>query len=151
MNKVILVGLILFLTGCGGNPFTPKTELKVVTSYSYPELLDLPKLPPLNLKSYEVDIPRKTDELVVKNLSTCISVPEEDRKTEQFKNTCLENPVDTDSNILFGFDTNNWNILVENINKLRERIYLHEQREIQVNKQRQEWRDLAEKEKLKTK
>ena len=149
MKTVIILVLASFvIAACSGsfsNSFKPKTSVRLITTTTYPEFPDLSPVSPVNLLPWKHDVPRDMDRLTVKNLSTCINVPEEDQNSS-FWRRCGENPILTNSNIFVGFDQQNWNIIQGNFLKLQERIFQYQQRIKAVNKQRQEWRRKSEEE-----
>ncbi len=135
------------LGGCVLGGGTEGPTVRVISTTSYPDLPDLPPVDPLNLNNPQYDLPRDlAAEPVVKNLSTCINVPEDERN-RAFWSRCGESPVISDTNIYRGFDYDNWIMYLENMNRIREYIKQYQDRIDQVNKQRQQWRELNEAEK----
>lgn len=157
MSKIIL-GVsgfaLLALVGCGGMELppvdrTPITTVEVINTTSYPELPNLPMPPEVRLLPFKTDFPRKRDETTIKNISSCINVPEE-QQDDRFWERCGENPIDTKSNIFIGFDQANWNNLQSNLNTLRENNFVLRGIITQANKQRENWRNLAEQERVRS-
>ena len=137
------------LAGCANNRLTipePVTTVKVVQTTSYPELPDilLPLEPELLTWAYEV--PRDTSRTVLINSAKCRALSDKGREDSAVPDECQEHPVIADTNVLFGFDQRNWNILLTNFSKLREYIFQLRARVELANKSRQEWRDKAEQE-----
>ena len=164
MKKIltILVASIL-LTACNATTdgeFRPKTTVRVISSMSYPEFPNIEPLPPVAVLPWEHDLPRDTTIVSVKNITACrkvetyspedkphVVLPKEEQSIGWWKK-CGENPISPDSNIFIGFTQTEWNIVLENFAKLRERIWQYRQRIIEVNRQRQEWRDKVEQERI---
>ncbi len=154
MKTVIVLVLASFvLAACGGafnGSFDPKTSIRLITITTYPEFPDIEPVSPVNLLPWKHDVPRDMDRLVIKNLTNCKNVPEENQNNS-FWRRCGENPVLTNSNIFVGFDQPNWNLIQENFNKLREQNFQYRERIKAVNKQRQEWRKKTEEERQRIK
>jgi hypothetical protein len=162
MKKIIGILLIsLFLAGCGATSdpkyFTPKTTVRIINSVSYPEFPDITPLPELNILAYKPDLPRDLNELSVISSTKCrnkkiktkpredkpyIIVPVETQSSEWWRR-CGENPIFPESNIYIGFDQIQWNIIINNATKLKERIGQYKQRIAEINSQRREWREKA--------
>ena len=148
MNKLLVIFPLLFLTGCLTTGFEPKTTVTVVTETNYPELPDIAPLLPLNLIPFEADVPRDTTKVEVKNISKCLERKEEERNAA-FWIECGENPILEETNIYLGMDQLNWNIMVENFAKLKERLFQYRKRLEEINEQRAKWRQRAEEERQK--
>lgn len=148
-NIILTIAASIILIGCGSvglnDTFKPKTSVRFITTTTYPEFPNIQPVSPVNLIPWIHEAPRNTEKVVVKNISTCIKVAEEDRD-RAFWNRCGENPILLNSNIFVGFDQQNWNIILENFAKLRETLYQYKQRIIAINKQREDWRRQAEEE-----
>ena len=144
-TKVLTALTALFLLGgCAADDgFNPKSTVRVVNSMSYPEFPNVQPVFPVNLIPWQADVPRDMTKTVVKNLTSCKKVPEEDRD-DAFWNRCGEHPIVTNSNIFIGFDQTNWNIIIENFAKLREQLFKYQKRVEEVNRQREAWRVKAE-------
>lgn len=152
--------------------FKPKTTVRVITSMSYPQFPNIEPLPILGILPFVADLPRDLDAISVKSLTDCIRVkigkdektgkiifrklefyhpddkpyvrlPKEEQTASWWK-ACGENPIFPESNIFIGFNQVEWNIILENFAKLRERVWQYKQRIIEINRQRQEWRDKAD-------
>lgn len=155
MKNVILIGLpfLLLLAGCASTPApvdrVPQTTVTVVNTTAYPEFPDLPIPPNVRLLPFKVDFPRKSGELVVKNITNCVNVPAEERN-ERFWARCGENPIDTNSNIFIGFDQPNWNNVNSNFEILKENNSVLRRLLTQANTQRSNWRNLAAQERSKS-
>ncbi len=156
MKKIIFsiaMASVILLGGCQtafDGTFNPTTTVRFVTTTSYPEFPDIQPVAPVNLIAWQHDFPRNMEKVVIKNVSTCIKVPEE-KKNAAFWNRCGENPIMTNSNLFVGFDQENWNIILGNFAKLRENIFQHQERINAINRQRQEWRRKAEEERKRIK
>lgn len=127
-----VVGSLLFLSACSTSP-----RVEVIERTVYPELpvISHPLTP--NLKPVVWDMPRIMDETVVKNTTEC---QEMDEDHPRFERTCLENPIDPNSNIHIGFDRTNWQGFQSNMNLIREYIRQYKERLDLVNQQREEWK-----------
>lgn len=170
MNKIIGVIVVSLLLGaCVGNidrEFKPKTTVQIITAMSYPQFPNIEPLPDVSILSFEADLPRDLEAISVKNLTNCrrvkigkdkykklemyypedkpyVILPKEEQTAAWWK-TCGENPILPKSNIFIGFNQVEWNIVLENFAKLRERIWQYKQRLVEINRQRQEWRDKAD-------
>lgn len=143
----VLLGAFV-LGGCAGDGF--KSTVKVINTTTYPELPDIEPLPPLGLLKWKHDVPRDMDKVQPKSLMSCINVPE-NKRNEAYWRRCWEHPPLPNTNIFVGFDQTNWLIIFENFAKLRERLFQYQARLDAVNKQRKEWRDLANKERVRVK
>lgn len=141
--------LVMSLAACQtppeDNTFEPKTTVRVVTETAYPEFPDISLPPPVRLMPFEVDYPRDPDEFVVKNITSCVDVPEEQRD-DAFWARCGENPILPNSNIFLGFDQQNWNNVQENFQRLKENNIVLRQLLETANRQRQLWRQQAQRE-----
>lgn len=139
----------LLLSGCAGTrgpeTFEPKTTVRIVTETAYPEFPNISLPPPVRLLPFEVDYPRNPNELVVKNITSCVDVPEEERD-DAFWARCGENPILVDSNIFIGLDQQNWNNVQENFQKLKENNIVLRQLLETANRQRELWRQQAQRE-----
>lgn len=155
IKSILVVGsLSLLVMGCASNDLppvdrTPITTVEVINTTSYPELPNLPIPPELRLLPFQTDFPRRRDETTIKNISSCINVPEE-QQDDRFWERCGENPIDTRSNIFIGFDQQNWNNVQSNFNTLRENNFVLRGIIEQANNQRAEWRRLAEQERARS-
>ena len=138
---------LLLLGACQQIGFNPQSTVRVVNSMSYPEFPNVQPVSPVNLIPWQADIPRDMTKTVVKNVTSCVKVPEDERDNA-FWNRCGEHPIITNSNIYMGFDLLNWNIIIENFAKLREQIFKYQKRVEEVNRQREAWRIKAEAERL---
>ena len=135
------------LAGCATNKLTipePITTVRVVQTTSYPELPDilLPLAP--ELLAWEYEVPRDTSRTVLINSAKCRNLSDKGREDSAVPDDCHEHPVIADTNVLFGFDQRNWNIMLTNFSKLREYILQLRERVALANKSRQDWRDKAE-------
>lgn len=148
-RSVFVILALLGLGACAASPEPvnriPQTTVTVVNTTAYPEFPDIPIPPNVRLLPFQVDFPRRMDELVVKNVTNCVNVSEEARD-DRFWARCGENPVDTSSNIFIGFDQTNWNNVNSNFEILKENNAILRNLLSQGNKQRQEWRRLAQQE-----
>jgi hypothetical protein len=137
--------LLLPLAACNGTRLTEpevKTKVEVVNTTSYPELPDIQMPLEPALIAWEYDVPRDMSKVEPKN-EECRKTPETARD-EAWDRKCGVNPV-IPSNVLYGFDQHNWNILLSNFAKLREYIVQLRARIDAANESRQEWRAKAEK------
>ncbi len=142
------LALATLLPGCALNkpaPPEPVTTVRVVQVTSYPELPDIPLPPEPVLLPWEYEVPRDMSRKEPKNTPECERVPEKDRD-EAYLQRCGEHPVIRDSNVLFGFDQRNWNILLTNFSKLREYIFQLRARIDLANESRRDWRQRANEE-----
>jgi hypothetical protein len=136
------------LAGCGQmglkNP-EPTSSVRVVQTVSYPELPDIPLPPEPQLLPWEYEVPRDLSRKVPRNAPECLRVADKDRD-DAYWDQCGENPVIRDSNVLFGLDQRNWNVMLSNFSKLREYITQLKARVELGNEARREWRRRAEEE-----
>jgi hypothetical protein len=146
-RSIAALVLVLPLAACNGMRLTDpavKTTVEVVNTTSYPELPDIqPPQQPV-LIPWEYDVPRDMSRFEPKN-EECRKTPEA-KRDEEWDKRCGVNPVIRDSNVLYGFDQRNWNLMLENFAKLREYIVQLQARLDLANKSRQEWRAKAEEE-----
>lgn len=154
MKDKILIAISLILLGaCASAPDpvdrTPKTTVRVINNTAYPEFPNLPIPPDVRLLPFEVDFPRNQNQLVVKNITTCVNVPVENQD-DRFWARCGENPIDTNSNIFIGLTQDNWNNINSNFEILKENNSVLRGLLNQANKQRAEWRRLAAQERART-
>ena len=165
MNKVIIaaVGMSFLLAACETNTareFRPQTTVRVINSMTYPEFPNVEPLPPINVLPWRHDMPRDVNIVSVKNITACrkvetfspedaphVVLPVEEQPVSWWKK-CGENPIFPDSNIFIGFSQVDWNIILENFAKLRERNWQYKQRIIEINRQREAWREKAEAERI---
>ncbi len=140
--------LAALLSGCAVNkPANPEpvTTVRVIQTTSYPELADIPMPVEPVLLPWEYEVPRDMSRKEPKNTAECARVPDKERD-DAFWLRCGENPVVRDSNVLFGFDQRNWNIMLTNFSKLREYIFQLRARIDLANESRREWRQRAQEE-----
>ncbi len=144
--------LALLLSACASIPGlkTPevKTTVRVVNSTTYPELPDIQLPVEPTLTPWQYDIPRDMSKLEAANTGRCQSVAEKDRD-DAYWARCGIHPVIPDSNVLYGYDQRNWNIMLSNFGKLREYIFELKARIGLANDSRREWRRKAEEERKK--
>ncbi len=139
---------LALLGGCANTRLTvpePVTTVKVIQVTSYPELPDI--LMPLEpqLLPWEYEVPRDLSKMEPKSTPECERVADKDRDTGYWAR-CGQNPVIRDTNVLFGLDQRNWNIMLSNFSKLREYIVQLKARVDLANESRHEWRRKAEEE-----
>lgn len=177
-KTLVILAASVLLSACAANvdrEFTPKSTVRVVSSMSYPQFPNIEPLPDVAVLPFVADLPRDTTIVSVKNITACrretikdpvtgkdksvklemispedkphVVLPAKEQSVSWWKK-CGENPIAPNSNIFIGFSQIEWNIVLENFAKLRERIWQYKQRMIEVNRQRQEWRDKAEAERL---
>ena len=148
--SMIALGL---LAGCASTPEpvdrTPKTTVRVINTTAYPEFPNLPVPPQVRLLPFEVDFPRDVNELTVKNITSCVNVPETERD-DRFWARCGENPIQSNSNIFIGLTQDNWNNVNSNFEILRENNAVLRGLLGQANRQRSEWRRLAAEERARS-
>lgn len=140
--------LAALLPGCALNkPVNPEpvTTVRVVQVTAYPELPDIPLPGEPVLLPWEYEVPRDMSRKEPRATPDCERVPDKERD-DAFWQRCGENPVVRDSNVLFGFDQRNWNILLANFSKLREYIFQLRARIDLANESRREWRQRAQEE-----
>ncbi len=146
-----LVLVAFALAGCASSSLSvpePATTVRVVQVTSYPELpdIELPLEP--ELLPWEYEVPRDLSRTEPKNTPDCLRVPDKERDNAYWAR-CGENPVIRDTNVLFGFDQRNWNIMLSDFSKLREYIVQLKARIELANASRREWRRKAEEERRK--
>ena len=159
MKKLaILLVIALGLTACGTTDpsFEPKSSVRLVTSMTYPEFPNIEPLPDVNFLPWVSTVPLDTSVVSVKNTTECRKVktyvPEDkpyvvlpvEEQPPSWWSKCGENPVLPNSNVYIGFEQDQWNIILENFAKLKERNWQYKQRLEEVNRQRTEWRAKAE-------
>ena len=160
LNNILPIALVSFiLVGCGATK--PTAPVRVITATSYPELPNIEPLPPVALIPWKHDMPRDLNASSVKNITKCRKVETKinehkpyvvepvEKQPDKWWAECGENPIVPKSNIHIGFDIENWNIILEDFYKLKERTWQYEQRLTEINKQRQKWRDDADAERAK--
>jgi hypothetical protein len=125
----------------------PTTTVKVVTVTSYPELPDIPLPPEPALIPWEYELPRDMSRVEPKS-PECGKTPEANRD-DSWDRECGVHPVIRDSNVMYGFDQRNWNILLSNLTKLREYIAQLKGRIDTANATRREYREKAQQEREK--
>jgi hypothetical protein len=165
VNKILLSVIALFLlSACDttSREFKPLTTVRVITTMSYPEFPDIEPLSDTNIIPWIHDMPRDMSILSVKSLTECRKIetyiPEDKQyvvlpikeQSDAWWQKCGENPIIPNSNIFIGFTQENWNIILENFAKLKERNWQYKQRIIEINRQREEWRKKAEEERIRS-
>ncbi len=139
------------LAGCASSALSipePAATVRVVQVVSYPELPDIALPLEPELLAWEYEVPRDLSRIVPKNTSECLRVADKERDNAYWAR-CGENPVIRDTNVLFGFDQRNWNIMLADFSKLREYIVQLKARVELANESRREWRRKAEDERRK--
>lgn len=147
MKNIYYIAILsLFLVGCASieqpKPFQPVSKVEVVTSTVYPEFPPLQTPNELKLLPVKMDMPRDLSTLVIKDNEDCKNVPEEERD-QLFWKKCGENPIIQNSNVYIGFDLRNYNNLLINLNRLKERILVLTGIIEQANEQRLNWIEKA--------
>ena len=155
---VIVASFLLISCSTGDGVFDPKSSVRIIHSTTYPEFPNIEPLPDVNILPWEADVPRDTSVLSVKNTTECrkvetyipddkphVVLPKEEQDPTWWSK-CGEHPILPNSNIYLGFEQDQWNIIVENFAKLKERVWQYKQRIKEVNRQREEWRKKAEEE-----
>jgi hypothetical protein len=155
VRHVDLAALLLLasigLAGCSSarlNAPEPQTSVRVVQVTTYPELPDIQMPLEPDLLPWEYEVPRDLSRTEPKNTTECLRVPDKERDNAYWAK-CGENPVIRDTNVLFGFDQRNWNIMLADFSKLREYIVQLKARIDLANESRREWRRRAEDERRK--
>ncbi|MGD8589763.1 MAG: hypothetical protein PVG22_13130 [Chromatiales bacterium] len=141
-----------FLVACTS---VPEKQTVIVEKTVYPELPPISHPPALQLTACEWQKPVRMDELVLVNGKTyrgkkCSEYTDDERRAiTGFETNCMEHPLDTQSNIVFGFDEDGWNCFRVNMTAIRTLLEQYKFRLDMVNKQRAEWieKNTAEKEK----
>lgn len=83
------------------------------------------------------DIPRDMTQTVVDNTTECKEAEKSDKITSNwFKKTCVKNPVDEKSNLLLGFDEENYLCFIKNQEIIREVLKSYDERLTLSNKSR---------------
>lgn len=137
--RALALAMALPLAAC---QHEPARKLEVVNTTSYPELPDIPMPPEPALIPWEYEVPRDTSKFEPKN-EKCRAVAE-DKRDDDWDRQCGVHPVVADSNVLYGFDQRNWNIMLSNLAKLREYIAQLKERLELANQSRREWRVKAQ-------
>jgi hypothetical protein len=147
-----VLALAAMLQACSGMPGLvqrePVTTVRVVNTMSYPELPDIPMPMEPTLIAWQYEVPRDLSKTEPRNSRECQNVQEKDRD-DAYWDKCGVHPVIHDSNVLYGFDQRNWNIMLTNFVKLREYIVELKARIDVANELRREWRRKAEEERRK--
>ena len=140
MNKFVVILLALSLAACGS---TKEIAVPVYVSVQ-------PNLPPISAPARiefgapQWDLPRDmTAQPQIKNLSTCINVAEE-KQNNSFWRRCGEFPVDENSNLYMGFDLDNYNVIVLNVNKMKLQLKAYWDTIQKINAERELWREQNE-------
>lgn len=141
MKKIIFATfLILVLSGCS---LRSLTETRVITVIEYPELPPVPKVEKLQLLPCPPDRPRVWwEEKILKNDSRCKNDLKKNpklTKNSNFIRNCMEHRIDTNSNIVIGYDKENQQCFVINREKIRSKLKQYMDRIDEVNRQREEW------------
>ena len=146
------LALAMLLPACGSLPRLTQTEpittVRVVNTTSYPELPDIQMPMEPTLTAWQYEVPRDLSRLEAKDSERCQRVADKDRD-DAYWDRCGIHPVIPDSNVLYGFDQRNWNIMLSNFGKLREYIVELKARIELANETRREWRRKAEEERSK--
>lgn len=141
MKLLIVSVLVFFLAGCG---FTPEKQTITVEKIIYPELPSVPELPSLELNDCRPDRPRIWwQPKVVKNEAECTRKFRENPEITEnllFQRNCMEHAIDTNSNIVIGFDKEGQQCFVLNREKIRMQIKRYQERIDAINEQREEWK-----------
>lgn len=145
MNRLTWLLAILLLSGCSANP-PQQPQIVTVDRFHYPDLADIPYPAALHLRVCEWKKPRVMNQLVPIpgekwNGKSCSDFSDKERLTSAYIENCpMENPIDTSSNIIYGFDAEGWRCFQENMKAIRNLIKEYRTRLEQVNKQRAKWR-----------
>ena len=116
MKTIMIIALSLILSGCFGIGKKPNETIVYRTLN--------PELPPIACNNTSLGLPQwdfprlMADGLQVKNTERCLTI-EEDKQNDSFWRRCGEFPIDQKSNIFYGFDKDNWNQLVLNMNIIK--------------------------------
>ena len=147
----LIVAIAAGLSACADTGLKqpePITTVKVIQTTSFPELPDIQTPLEPTLIPWEYEVPRDMSKTEPKNTTECLGVAEKDRG-DAFWERCGEHPVIRDTNVLFGFDQRNWNIMLSNFSKLREYVLQLRARIDLANESRRDWRRRAEEERNK--
>lgn len=152
-RSVLLLAVAVVATACAplptARPPEPVSSVECVNTTSYPELPDIPMPIEPALIAWEYDTPRDlAAKPEPKNTEKCRGIAEKDRD-ESYWERCGIQPVVEKSNIFYGFDERNWNIMISDFAKLREYVVQLKARIAVANDERQEWRHKAEEERQK--
>ena len=128
MNKRSLIVMCAFLSACQAPQqiLVSPTDPGVV----YP-LINHPDK--LHLQECKMDMPRDLARVVEKNTEVCKT--SQDKKSDRYKQECLEHPI-VSSNIMIGFDQQNYNCFVANMSKIRAALQGYYDRVEMINSQR---------------
>jgi hypothetical protein len=146
--SIVVAAAAWALAGCASQRLTtpePVTTVKLIQVTSYPELPDIPLPLEPQLLPWEYEVPRDLSRLEPKSTPDCEKVTDKERDAAYWAR-CGQNPVIRDTNVLFGLDQRNWNIMLSNFSKLREYIVQLKSRVDVANESRREWRRKAEEE-----
>lgn len=142
---------VALLAGCASARLTatePVSSVRLIQTTTYPELPDIPLPMEPVLLPWEYEVPRDLSRMVPKTTADCERASDKP-PDDVYWARCGEHPVIVDSNVLFGFDQRNWNILLSNFSKLREYIQQLKARVDLANESRREWRQRAQEERRK--
>lgn len=141
MKKIILF-LPILLAACGS--FQPR-EILTVEKLVYPELPPVPDVSALELLPCVPDRPRVWWEpKVVKSDDKCRAQVRENPEileNSSFQEDCMEHRIDTESNIVIGFDKENQQCYVLNREIIRMQLKQYKERINHVNEQRKVWKE----------
>ena len=146
------LALALLLPACGSLPRLTQPEtittVRVINTTSYPELPDIQMPLEPTLTAWQYEVPRDLSRLEATDSERCQRVADKDRD-DAYWDRCGIHPVIPDTNVLYGFDQRNWNIMLSNFGKLREYIVELKARIELANETRREWRRKADEERNK--
>lgn len=143
INRGVLLIFTFMVMACES---TPKVQTKYieVTKTRYPELAPISHPVPMALDACEWKKPKRRDVVTIihgkkLNGKKCADFSQKEQQTVNFKSHCLENPIDTDAEIIYGFDQDNWNCFRTNMTAIRMLLKQYKERIDHVNQQRADW------------
>lgn len=130
-----MMAALILVSAC-----SPTEKIITVQKVVYPEMPEIQKPLRLNLENCEFDYPRDIEATPVeKNLSTCID--HQDKESVNYRNECLEHPIDKKSNLFVGYTQEDYLCTIRNTQKIREHIRSLNSAIESANKTRKEYQD----------
>jgi len=132
------------LTGCGIFS-SPREKITTVERLVYPELPPVPSVKEPELQYCPPDRPRVWwEDPVVKSDTKCKAELKENpelKNDARFISRCMEYRIDTQSNVVYGYDKEGQQCMVLNREKVRQHIKQYQDRVTEINRQRKEWKE----------
>lgn len=125
-------------------PGAPPPQYLAVERLVYPELPPVSHPPTPQLDACKWEKPRLMNEWTIVHGAKwkerkCSDYDVGERKSKGYKESCLEHPIDTSSNIIYGYTRDGWGCFRVNMTAIQAMLEQYKVRLDSINAQRAEW------------